>query len=70
MLSEKLGTLTDQMQRSDDDASRAHLRNIDVHLQRLLAELDAGRAQSTADIRNEIKILTKTIASIAGDGAK
>ena len=70
VLSEKLGTLTDQMQRSDDDASRAHLRNIDVHLQRLLAELDAGRAQSTADIRNEIKILTKTIASIAGDGAK
>jgi len=50
-----------------DDSSRVHLRNIDVLLQRLLADLEMGRAQTTSEIRNEIKILTKTIATIADE---
>ncbi|MDR3523895.1 MAG: flagellar motor protein MotA [Acetobacteraceae bacterium] len=67
-LSERLGTLSDQMHTSKgDDAMLAHLRNIDLHLQRLLGELDTGRTQSTAELRNEIKILAKTIASSAED---
>jgi hypothetical protein len=67
MLSERLGTLTDMMHRNEEDASRGHLRNIDLHLQRLISDLDAGRTQSTQEIRNEIKILAKTIASVADD---
>jgi hypothetical protein len=48
-----------------DDVSRAHLRNIDLHLQRLLAETEQGRMQSTAELRNDLKVLTRTIAALA-----
>ena len=50
-----------------DDVARSHLRNIEIYAQRLLTELESGRAQSTAEIRNEIKILTRTIAAISED---
>ena len=46
---------------------RAHLRNIELYLQRLLTESEQGRTQSTADLRNEIKVLTRTIAALAED---
>ncbi|MCU0890087.1 MAG: flagellar motor protein MotA, partial [Rubritepida sp.] len=48
-----------------DDATRGHIRNLDLHLARLAEELAQGRTQTTAEIRNEIKILTRTIAAIA-----
>ena len=52
---------------SADDVARGHLRNIEAYAQRLLAELEKGRTQSTAEIRNEIKVLTRTIAAISED---
>ena len=52
---------------SDTDVARAHLRNIELYLQRLLTESEQGRTQSTADLRNEIKVLTRTIAALAED---
>jgi hypothetical protein len=48
-----------------DDASRQHLRNIDLYLGRLVEESSTGRAQTVAEIRSEIKILTRTIAALA-----
>ena len=48
-----------------DDVSRAHLRNIELYLQRLLSENEQGRAQTTSDIRGDIRILTRTIAALA-----
>ncbi len=48
-----------------EEAARVHLRNIELLLNRLLLEGEQGRAQSTAELRNEIKILTRTIAAIA-----
>jgi hypothetical protein len=48
-----------------EEAARAHLRSIELHLARLLEETARGRAQATAEIRNEIKVLTRTIAAIA-----
>ena len=48
-----------------DDVARAHLRNIEIYLQRLLTETEQGRTQSTTEIRSEIKILTRTIAALA-----
>ena len=50
---------------STDDVARAHLRNIELYLQRMLTENEQGRTQSTADLRNEIKVLTRTIAALA-----
>ena len=52
-----------------DDASRAHLRNMDVLISRLLEETVNGRNQLADDIRSEIKLLARTIA-IAGNQRK
>jgi hypothetical protein len=48
-----------------DEIARTHLRNIELSLQRLLTEIEQGRAQSTAELRNDIRVLTRTIAALA-----
>jgi hypothetical protein len=48
-----------------DDVSRGHLRNIENFLQRLLAESEQGRARSTAELRNDLRLLTRTVAALA-----
>ena len=50
-----------------DDAARAHLRNIELYLQRLLTDAEQGRAQATAELRNDLRILTRTVAALAED---
>ncbi len=50
-----------------DQASRNHLRNLDVYVMRLLEEAAEGRSQVTQEIRSEIKLLARTIAAIAED---
>ncbi len=51
--------------RGGDDVSRAHLRNIEIYLQRLLADAEQGRAQATAELRNDLRVLTRTVAALA-----
>lgn len=48
-----------------DEVSRTHLRNIEVYLQRLLADAEQGRAQATAELRNDLRLLTRTVAALA-----
>jgi hypothetical protein len=48
-----------------DDVSRGHLRNIEVFLQRLLTESEQGRSRATADLRNDLRLLTRTVAALA-----
>lgn len=48
-----------------DEATRTNLRNLELYMARLVEETAKGRAQATAEIRNEIKVLTRTIAAIA-----
>ena len=48
-----------------EEASRTHLRNIENHLQRLLTASEQGRVQSTQELRNDIRVLTRTVAAIA-----
>lgn len=48
-----------------DDATRAHIRNIDASLTRLVSALAANRDDTVREIRNEIKLLAKTIATTA-----
>jgi hypothetical protein len=50
---------------SMDDATRAHIRNMDLALTRLVEETGTGRLQLTQDIRNEIRLLARTIANLA-----
>ncbi len=56
-------------ERRDDggaaDQARAHLRNMEMYLQRILADAEQGRAQATAELRNDLRILTRTVAALA-----
>jgi hypothetical protein len=66
-----LAALADAQARGGlDEQSRAHLRNTELYLARLLEEVAQGRAQSTAEIRNEIKVLARTIAAIAEEAPR
>jgi hypothetical protein len=53
-----------------DQASRNHLRNLDVYMARLLEDLADGRNQITQEIRSDIKLLTRTIAAIAEENRR
>ena len=48
-----------------DDASRQHLRNMDIYLARMVEESSTGRVQVVQEIRSEIKLLARTIAALA-----
>lgn len=48
-----------------DEATRGHIRNLELYMARMLEEMTQGRLQSTAEIRNEIKVLARTIAALA-----
>jgi len=52
---------------SRDDVANAHLRNIELLLNRMLTETEQGRSQSTAELRSDLKVLTRTIAAISED---
>jgi biopolymer transport protein ExbB/TolQ len=69
-LAPALQRLTDNRDhRASDEVAHAHLRNIEHALQRLIAESEQGRMQSTSELRNDIRVLTRTIAAMS-DGAR
>ena len=53
-----------------DQASRNHLRNLDVHMVRMMEESADGREQVVQEIRSDIKLLTRTIAAIAEESRR
>jgi hypothetical protein len=68
-----LGRIADQgvggqPQTGMDEATRDHIRNLDVHLERLLRDSSQGRDQVIKEIRSEIRLLARTIAAIAEEG--
>jgi hypothetical protein len=48
-----------------DETTRAHIRNLDVHMARMLEDAAAGRNQMTQDLRSEFRLLARTIAALA-----
>jgi biopolymer transport protein ExbB/TolQ len=62
-----LTRLSNGRDESYDEISRAHLRNIELLLNRMISESEQGRAQSTSELRSDLKMLTRTIAAIADD---
>ena len=50
-----------------DDATREHIRNTDQKLGRLIDELARGREETTRELKNEIKLVSRTIAIAAGE---
>ncbi len=53
-----------------DDVARAHLRNIEAVLGRLLAEAEQGRGEATQEIRAEIRLLTRTIERLSSEAPR
>lgn len=49
--------------RGGDDVSRAHLRNIELLLNRFITETEQGRSQGVTDLRNDIRLLTRTLSA-------
>ena len=47
-----------------DENVQQHIRNIDVHVARLMEQLVAGRSEMVHELRNEIRVLSRTIAAI------
>ena len=50
---------------SAQEESRGHLRNIELHLARLYEDVSQGRGTAVQEIRNEIRLLARTIAALA-----
>ncbi|MFZ5836565.1 MAG: flagellar motor protein MotA [Pseudomonadota bacterium] len=53
-----------------DPASRQHLRNIDVHLSRMMQDTVDGRERSVSELRSDIRLLTRTVAALAQEQRK
>lgn len=51
-----------------DDATRNHIRNVDIYLARLVEESASGRTQMVQELRSEIRLLARTIAASSGAG--
>ena len=52
-----------------DDSVREHFRSMDLNLRRLVEEGAAERRQASEDLRNELRLLARTIAGRPGGGA-
>jgi len=51
-----------------DKATRGHIRNLDLRLERLTTELAHGRDSAVEELRGEIRLLTRTLAALAEEG--
>ena len=56
---------TEYSQEKRQDDYRQNLRNIDAQLSQLIKELKTGRDKSVEEIRQEIRLLARTIAVLA-----
>lgn len=52
-----------------DEATRSHIRNLDVYMARLVEEMGSGRDDLISQVRSEIKLLARTIAATKDGGA-
>ncbi len=51
-----------------DEATRSHIRNVDIYLARLVEESSSGRTQMVQELRAEIRLLARTIAASSDEG--
>jgi hypothetical protein len=63
--SQQLMLRVSEMTAGGDEVARTYLRNIELCLQRIAAEAEQGRTETTSDLRNDLRILTRTVAALA-----
>lgn len=62
---QRLGDTNSQNTAAIDDATRGHIRNMDISIGRLVEETARGRDDAVKEMRSEIKLLARTIAALA-----
>ena len=60
-----LSALAEAQTTSNNSQTAVALRNIDAHLARLLSDQTTGREEAVQEVRNEIRLLARTIAALA-----
>jgi hypothetical protein len=53
-----------------DEATRGHIRNLDVYVARLIEEMIAGREEIVRQVRSDIRMLARTIAAVADEAER
>jgi hypothetical protein len=53
-----------------DLAMQEHLRSLDINLERFVGEFSAGREQLAEEIRDELRMMSRTLSTWAQSGAK
>ncbi len=53
-----------------DEATRTHIRNLDVYVARLVEDVGTGRDEIIQQVRSEIKLLARTIAAVAEESER
>ncbi len=68
-LAEHIATLNDRLvsdtETGLDEASKGHLRNLDVHMQKLVKDQEEGRNRVIEELRSEIRLLTRAVSALA-----
>jgi hypothetical protein len=69
-----LARLADTIGRSEgsglDELTRAHIRNLDRYVARLMEDVSSGREEILQRVRTDIKLLARTIASATEDAGR
>ncbi|MGZ8410744.1 MAG: flagellar motor protein MotA [Hyphomicrobium sp.] len=53
-----------------DEATRGHIRNLEMYVARLVEEIASGRDEIIQQVRSDIKLLARTIAALAEEGKR
>jgi len=61
----KIASLLEQRPSGLDDVTRAHVRSLDLSVGRLIEDGTRGRDRAVAEIRDEIRLLARTLSVIA-----
>ena len=64
---QRLAESTESSEDGSDRAMLAHLRSIDVSARKMLEDAARGRNEMVNELRSEIKLLARTIASLADE---
>ena len=65
LLLKRIASAVEAQNNGFDDSMRTHLRNLDLTLGQLVEEGSRGRDHAVAELRNEIRLLARTLSVIA-----
>ncbi|MCW5698285.1 MAG: flagellar motor protein MotA [Rhodospirillales bacterium] len=67
VLSRLADVRADAQTHSLDETTRAHIRNLEIYVARLVEDVSSGRDEILQQVRGDIRLLARTIAALADD---